>query len=147
MTQADAYDRSPSEDRENIRELLAEYCFLLDEYQLTEFAALFTVDGEWLSRNGDAKGRSDIEVLLRELVPSPTVGNKRKHITANIVVRLAGNMAEVKSNFLVIRESLTGPVIAVAGRYEDRVSFSESRWRFRSRRLHHDIAGESGLLK
>jgi 3-phenylpropionate/cinnamic acid dioxygenase small subunit len=147
MTHADPSDRSTAEDREHIRELLAEYCFLLDDYRLREFAALFTAEGEWLSRNGNAKGRPGIEALLRELVPAPAVGNRRKHITANIVIRLAGDMAEVISNFLVIRESPTGPAIAVAGRYEDCVSFSEGRWRFRSRRLHHDIAGESGLLK
>ena len=69
------------EDKDAIRELLARYCFLLDGYRLSEFAALFTADGEWISRNGTAKGPEPIEQLLRGLVPEPAPGNRRKHFT------------------------------------------------------------------
>jgi hypothetical protein len=53
---------------------------------LSEFAALFTADGEWTSRNGTAKGPDDIERLLRGMVPEPAPGKCRKHFTANIIV-------------------------------------------------------------
>jgi 3-phenylpropionate/cinnamic acid dioxygenase small subunit len=133
------------EDKDAIRELLARYCFLLDGYRLSEFAALFTADSEWISRNGTAKGPPDIEQLLRGLVPEPTPGRRRKHFTANIVVDLAGDSATVISNFLVVRDSDAGPAIAVAGTYDDTVVRTAEGWKFRSRRLSHDIAGESGL--
>jgi 3-phenylpropionate/cinnamic acid dioxygenase small subunit len=136
---------NPLEDKDAIRELLARYCFLLDGYRLNEFAALFTADGEWISRNGTAKGPADIEQLLRGLVPEPTPGRRRKHFTANIVVDLAGDSAVVTSNFLVVRDSETGPAIAVAGTYDDTVVRTSDGWKFKSRRLSHDIAGESGL--
>jgi 3-phenylpropionate/cinnamic acid dioxygenase small subunit len=136
---------SAADDRDQIRDLLAEYCFLLDGYELHSFAALFKFDGEWISRNGNAEGAEAIERLLQQIVPLPTDGTRRKHFTANILIRLKGDTAEVRSNFMVVRESPNGPVIAVAGRYEDLVERTADRWLFKSRRLHHDIAGESGL--
>jgi 3-phenylpropionate/cinnamic acid dioxygenase small subunit len=136
---------SALEDKESIRELLARYCFLLDGYKLGEFAALFTADGEWISRNGTAKGPAAIEALLRGLVPEPAPGKRRKHFTANIIIDLAGDSATVISNFLVVRDSEAGPVVAVAGTYDDVVVRAGHEWKFKSRKLSHDIAGESGL--
>ena len=132
-------------DKDAIRELLARYCFLLDGFRLGEFASLFTADGEWISRNGQATGPEDIERLLRGLVPEPAPGRRRKHFTANIVIDLAGERATVISNFLVVRDSETGPAVAVAGTYDDTVVRTKEGWKFKSRRLSHDIAGESGL--
>jgi 3-phenylpropionate/cinnamic acid dioxygenase small subunit len=136
---------SALEDKDAIRELLARYCFLLDGYKLKEFAALFTADGEWISRNGHATGPEAIERLLRGLVPEPAPGKRRKHITTNIIIDLKGDSATVVSNFLVVRDSEAGPVIAVAGTYDDTVVRVGADWKFKSRRLSHDIAGESGL--
>jgi 3-phenylpropionate/cinnamic acid dioxygenase small subunit len=133
------------EDKDNIGELLARYCFLLDNYHLREFAALFTADGEWISRNGTVRGPNAIEALLRGLVPEPAPGKRRKHFTTNIIIELAGDSAKVVSNFLVVRDSNAGPVIAVAGTYDDMVVRTPDGWKFRSRKLSHDIAGESGL--
>jgi hypothetical protein len=136
---------SALEDKDAIRELLARYCFLLDGFRLVEFAALFTAGGEWISRNGKATGPEAIERLLRSLVPEPAPGQRRKHFTANIIIELSGDRASVTSNFLVVRDSETGPVIAVAGTYEDTVVKTDGAWKFKSRKLSHDIAGESGL--
>jgi hypothetical protein len=132
-------------DKDAIRELLARYCFLLDGFRLSEFASLFAADGEWISRNGQATGPEGIERLLRGLVPEPAPGRRRKHFTANIVIDLAGERATVISNFLVVRDSETGPAVAVAGTYDDTVVRTKEGWKFKSRRLSHDIAGESGL--
>ena len=136
---------SALEDKDAIRELLAEYCFLLDSYQLKEFGQLFVEGGEWVSRNGSATGPAGIEQFLRQLVPEPGPGTRRKHFTANIIIRLNGDQAEVTSNFLVVRDTSAGPAIAVAGTYHDVVVRGGANWRFKSRRLTHDIAGESGL--
>lgn len=131
--------------REAIRELLAQYCFLLDDHDLTAFAALFEQGGHWISRNGNANGPDAIAVLLSGLVPAPGPGTRRKHLTTNIVISLNGPVAQVKSNFLVIRDTAAGPAVAVAGTYRDIVACTGSRWLFRRRELFHDIAGESGL--
>ena len=55
------------------------------------------------------------------------------------------SLAEVTSNFLVVRDTAAGPAIAVAGTYHEVVARSGANWRFKSRQLTHDIAGESGL--
>jgi 3-phenylpropionate/cinnamic acid dioxygenase small subunit len=137
---------SAAEDKDEIRELLAQYCFLLDDYQLHDFAALFAPQGTWTSRNGEASGPQAIEQLLLSLVPVPGPGTRRRHQTTNIMIALHGDTATVRSYFMVVRESKEGPAIAVVGRYEDVVVRIGGHWRFQSRRLFHDIAGESGLL-
>ena len=135
---------SALEDKDAIRELLAEYCFLLDSQRLQEFGKLFTEAGLWASRNGRATGPAAIESLLRKIVSESAPELRRKHFTANIVIRLNGDSAEVISNFLVVRDSAAGPAIAVAGTYRDVVARQGAKWLFRSRELSHDIAAGSG---
>ncbi len=101
--------------REAIRELLAEYCFLLDGYELIPLATLFEPGGSWISRNGEATGRDAIADFLSRLVPPPGPGARRKHLTTNIIISIDGQSADVKSNFLVIRDTPAGPAVAVAG--------------------------------
>src|SRR6202522_3865639 len=129
---------SALEDKDTIRELLARYCFLLDGHELKELAALFTADGEWISRNGHATGPEAIEGLLRGLAPEPAPGKRRKHLTTNIIIDLAGDSATVVSNFLVVRDSEAGPVISVAGTYDDTVVRVGADWKVKSRRLSQD---------
>ncbi|QRP48530.1 nuclear transport factor 2 family protein [Amycolatopsis sp. FDAARGOS 1241] len=131
--------------KDDIRELLAEYCFLLDGYELAEFSRLFTATGTWESRDGSATGPAAIEDFLRALVPPPGPGTRRKHLTTNVVIRLDGDRARVRSNFLVVRDTPAGPVIAVAGTYTDLVVETAGGWLFEHRKLAHDITGESGL--
>jgi 3-phenylpropionate/cinnamic acid dioxygenase small subunit len=133
------------EDKDAIRELLARYCFLLDDYRLREFAALFTSEGEWISRNGHAIGPEAIERLLRGMVPEPAPGKRRMHFTTNIVIAVGGDDGDVTSNFLVVRDSDAGPIFAAAGTYRDNVVRTGAGWKFKSRLLSHDISGESGL--
>jgi hypothetical protein len=48
------------EDKDAIREVLAEYCFRLDDGHFAEMAALFTEDGTWDTAFGEATGRAAI---------------------------------------------------------------------------------------
>lgn len=131
--------------REAVRELLAHYCFLLDGHELAALGALFEPGGSWISRNGEVSGPEAITEFLGRLVPAPGPATRRKHLTTNIVIELDGSVGQVTSNFLVVRNSVAGPVIAVAGTYRDVVAHTGERWLFRRRELFHDIAGESGL--
>lgn len=137
------------EDREAIRELLAAYCFALDECRFEELGALFAEDAEWGPQRipQKARGPAEIAELARSIVPLPGEGPKRRHLTTNIVIRLEGDRAQVKSNFLMVRESPGGPLLAIAGTYKDRLVRTPAGWRFRHREILNDIAGELGLKR
>ena len=45
-------------DKDEIRELLARYCFALDADRFEEMAALFTQDGVWETAFGTGTGRA-----------------------------------------------------------------------------------------
>jgi hypothetical protein len=58
---------SALEEKDAIREVLAEYCFRLDDGRFAEMAALFTENGTWDTAFGRATGRSAIAELARSL--------------------------------------------------------------------------------
>ncbi len=137
------------EDKDAIRELLAEYCFALDECRFEAMGALFTENAEWGPERipRKARGPREIAELARSIVPVKGEGPVRRHLTTNIVIRLGGDEARVKSNFLMVRESESGPLLAIAGTYEDHVVRTPAGWRFQSRRISNDIAGSLGLKR
>jgi 3-phenylpropionate/cinnamic acid dioxygenase small subunit len=137
------------EDREAIRELLAEYCFALDECRFDAMGALFTETAEWGPKRIPRKavGPREIAELARSIVPLPGEGPVRRHLTTNIVIRLEGDAAQVKSNFLMVRESAAGPMVAIAGTYLDHVVRTAAGWRFEHREILNDVAGELGLKR
>src|SRR2546427_487 len=55
------------EDKDAIRELLAEYCFRLDGARYDAMAELFTEDGTWETAFGEATGRAAIAAFARDL--------------------------------------------------------------------------------
>ena len=101
-------------EKNAIRELLATYCFHLDNYRFAEMAALFTEDGTWDTAFGKGTGRPGI-VAQAELIGMVGARPKRVHLTTNIVIALNGDSATVQSNWTVIQNSASGPKIG-AGR-------------------------------
>ena len=63
------------------------------------------------------------------------------------LIRLAGDEARVKSNFVMVRESEAGPLLAIAGTYEDHVVRTAAGWRFQAREIRNDVAGDLGLKR
>ena len=72
------------EDKDAIREAMARYCHALDAGRFADVAALFLPDGEWTTDYGAARGRAEIETLLRNTVPLKGEGPQRKHYITNI---------------------------------------------------------------
>src|SRR6266699_1826353 len=104
------------EEKDAIREVLAEYCFRLDGGQFSDMAALFTEDGTWEAACGKATGRAAIADFargLRERGPQPRP--RGVHLTTNIVIALDGNDARVRSNWTVVTNSDEGPKIGSGG--------------------------------
>jgi uncharacterized protein (TIGR02246 family) len=131
-------------EKNAIRELLATYCFHLDNYRFAEMAALFTEDGTWDTAFGKGTGRAGI-VAQAESIGTPGAPRPRRvHLTTNIVITLEGETATVVSNWTVIQNSPGGPKIGSGGAYQDQVVKQDGRWLFRYRKIDRFLA--DGLM-
>ena len=54
-------------EKDAIREVMAEYCFRLDDDRFADMAALFTEDGTWDTAFGKGTGRAEVEALVRRM--------------------------------------------------------------------------------
>lgn len=134
---------TPLEDKESIRELLSDYSFRIDAFEFSELGALFTEDGEWIARYARARGPAEIAALMARNIPAEP---KRKHFIMNSLIRLDGDKATARTNYLVVLQAAgAGLVPSVAGTYEDQLVRTAGGWRFRERRLVHDLAADLGL--
>jgi hypothetical protein len=127
-------------DKNAIRELLATYCFHLDNYHFAEMAALFTEEGTWDTAFGKGTGRAGIVAQAESISRSGTPRPRRVHLTTNIVIDLKGDQATVESNWCVVQNSASGPRIGSAGGYRDQVVKRDGRWSFEYRKIDRYIA-------
>ena len=132
---------SALEEKEAIREVLAEYCFRLDDGRFAEMAALFTENGTWDTAFGRATGRAVIAELARDL--RERAGDQRRraaHLVTNISIALDGASARVRSNWTVVQNSADGPKIGSGGAYHDELVKEHGQWLFRYRKIDRFIA-------
>ena len=124
------------EEKDAIREVLAEYCFRLDDGRFEEMAALFTEDGTWDTAFGKATGRQAIAELARSLRVRVAEPRPRAvHLVTNIVIVLDGERATVRSNWMVMQNSPEGPRIGSGGAYDDEMVKEGGRWLLRCRKI------------
>ena len=97
------------EEKDAIREVLAEYCFRLDDGRFTEMAELFADDGTWETAFGKATGRAAIDELARSLRARADPRPRAVHLVTNTVIALEGERATVRSNWIVMQNSGDGP--------------------------------------
>ena len=124
------------EEKDAIREALAEYCFRLDGGRYDDMAALFTEDGTWDTAFGKGTGRAAIAALARDI--RARAGNnlpRAIHLVTNIAIALDGDRAEIRSNWIVVQNSPDGPKIGSGGAYADQMVKQEGRWLFRYRKI------------
>ena len=129
------------EEKDAIREVLAEYCFRLDGARFAEMAALFTEDGTWDTAFGKATGRTAIAELARDI--RTRAGGERPravHLVTNIAITLEGSSARVRSNWTVVQNSTEGPRIGSGGAYQDEMIKQGGEWLFHYRKIDRFIA-------
>jgi uncharacterized protein (TIGR02246 family) len=130
------------EDKDAIREVLAEYCFCLDGGGFAEMAALFAPDGTWHTAFGKATGRADIEALANRVATRAGPRPRGVHLVTNIVIKLAGDRATVASNWALVQNSPAGPIIGSGGAYADEMVRLDGRWLFHYRKIDRFIAAD-----
>lgn len=131
------------EEKDAIREVLAEYCFRLDGGRFAEMAELFTADGTWQTAFGAATGRqaiADFAAGLRARGPQPRP--RAIHHVTNVVIALDGDSAHVRSNWTTVENSPAGPKIGSGGAYDDDMVKEGGRWYFRRRTIDRYIRQE-----
>lgn len=121
-------------EKDAIREVMAEYCFRLDNDRFAEMAALFTADGTWDTAFGKGTGHVGIEALVRHIRGTAPRPRAIHHVT-NIVIRLNGETATCFSNWVTVQNSEQGPKIGSAGSYSDEMVKQDGAWRFRNRKI------------
>jgi hypothetical protein len=132
---------STTEEKEAIREVLAVYCYRLDEGRFDELAELFTEDGTWDTAFGKATGRRAIAELaasIRARAGDPPA--RGVHLMSNIVIRVEHDRAEIRSHWAVIENSPLGPRVGSAGEYADVMAKQGKDWLFRYRKIDRFIA-------
>jgi uncharacterized protein (TIGR02246 family) len=125
-------------DKDEIRELLARYCFALDGDRFEEMAALFTPDGVWETAFGTGTGRAGIVAQARGIASGPRA--PRVHLTTNIVIDLDGDTATARCNWVLIENTPNGPAIGSGGGYADRLVKVDGMWFFKHRTIDRFIA-------
>jgi 3-phenylpropionate/cinnamic acid dioxygenase small subunit len=121
-------------DKDEIRELLARYCFALDAERFDEMAALFTTDGVWETAFGTGTGRDGIIAQARSIASGERP--RRVHLTTNIVIDIIEeSVATAQSNWVLFQNSDKGPMISSGGGYFDRLVKQGGQWFFQHRRI------------
>lgn len=118
------------EDKDAIRELMAEYCFRCDERDSEGLAALFSEDAIW---DGGPFGRKNREELKEFLLASTGSEHRIRHYTANEVIRVDGDIATAKCYFQVLKLGEGQPQTFFAGFYDDRFVRAAGGWLFQER--------------
>ena len=127
-------------DKDEIRELLARYCFALDADRFEDMAALFTPDGVWETAFGTGTGRTGIVAQATSIATGHRP--RRVHLTTNIVIDLDGDTATARSNWALIQNSAAGPVIGSGGAYADRLVKVGGKWFFKHRTIERYIKAD-----
>ena len=128
------------EDREQIRELRATYCFLVDDGRFDELVDdCFTDDARCVFRSarGDvgpfvSTGREEIRVFFAQVVAA--LLHDMSHTVHNHRISFDGDRAAGDCYFeLTAKDPASGDAVVGAGRYLDRYRRVAGEWRFEER--------------
>jgi hypothetical protein len=125
-------DQLSTEDRLQIADIVASYCYAIDQRRWDSFYDLFTADCRLDFGNvmGVFEGQ---EGLRRFTATMSGLDLFMRHYTTNLVVR--GDAARARADSYVL--AITGSGAAqhqATGRYEDELVKIDGRWRIRERR-------------
>ena len=122
-------------EKDAIREVMAEYCFRLDNDRFADMAALFTEDGTWDTAFGKGTGRAEVEALVRR-TPRDRAAAARD--PSRDQCRDQGRWQRPRqcfSNWVTVQNSEHGPKIGSAGSYTDDMVKQDGTWLFRYRKI------------
>jgi hypothetical protein len=127
---------SALEDRDEIGQLAARYCFVIDDRDVEALGRCFTRDGRFRSADGkmDARGR---EAVIEQFHGRYAVLGLSNHVGHHHVIELDPDDPDHASGTLSSHAEVvrTGKVLVCALRYEDEYRREDGCWRFADRLL------------
>ena len=122
-------------DREQIAEILVEYCTALDAMDLPRLAALFTQDCI-VDYGAHEQLRSEGAEHLAESLQRMWRWSRTSHHLTNVRIRFDDDdSAQVRSYVHAWHERENGSTATVYGQYHDRFVRSGAEWRIAERRM------------
>ena len=132
-------------DHDDIRRLMADYCFGTDTGDIERWTDCFASDAVW---DGGPFGRFEGTEAARAYHQAAGDASKNfRHINTNAVIDLDGEQATVQSYIQVYDQSGPAPAIVFSGFYIDLMVKQADRWRIRIRRIVSDVADVSPVRK
>jgi len=126
------------EEKDNIREMMARYCFYTDSGQSDKYADLFTEDCDW---DGGPFGRCLGKAALLAMHKGGGDGaTKLLHVNTNVVITVKGNEAQAISYVCVLGVGEQSPTVLFVGSYLDQLVKQSGRWLFKTRRIVTDLS-------
>ena len=133
------------EDREQIRDVLAEYIRCLDSRDHATYALLFAKDGELTFAQGHAIGPEAIRKLMedgeRRTTPARAAAMAGSvHLLTDLSIKLNGDEATAYSRWtLIVHAGTNRPVVSASGHYSDQLTRENSKWKFKRREILADL--------
>jgi 3-phenylpropionate/cinnamic acid dioxygenase small subunit len=119
-------------DEELIETLIGLHAQLTDDGNYNERVPLYTKDGRFMMGDTVATGHDE---LTASFSASSAPERRGKHITANAVIKVDGETASGRTDFLFASKGENGLAVAAAGRYFDTFAKVDGEWRFTERRI------------
>jgi 3-phenylpropionate/cinnamic acid dioxygenase small subunit len=120
---------SQNDSLSDIRQLLAEYCQLLDDGHFDQWIDLFTTDIEFAVMGQLFSGR---EATRGFIEPSQQVDARGKHMISEPLITVEGDTATATTDYAFVSRAL---VVTSCGRYHDNIVRQDDRWRFARREI------------
>jgi uncharacterized protein (TIGR02246 family) len=132
------------EDREQIRELLAEYIRCLDARDHATYSQLFAKDGELTFAQGHAIGPKAIRELMEEgerrTDPSRAAAMAGSvHLLTDLSIHLNGDEATAHSRWTLIVPGDGRLNVSASGHYSDVLIRENGAWKFKRREIVADL--------
>ena len=118
------------EDKDEIRELTARYCYAVADNDVSAIVDLFCPDCTFEVGEREYEGAAGLRKLYGDPMPEPTP----KPFIQNHVIDVNGDRASGRCG-AEIRMVQDGEAYTVAGYYEDEYRRIDGRWKFASRRF------------
>jgi ketosteroid isomerase-like protein len=122
-------------DRQQINEVLIEYCGALDQMDLARLAALFTDDCV-VNYGPDPRLQSRGASALRKSLQRMWRWSRTSHHLGNVLIEFScENEALVRSYVFAWHERPDGSTATIFGQYHDAFVREDGRWRIAERRM------------